>query len=768
MAAQVQATRLLADDKSDLLHFGFRDAERSVRVLRYLIVLDGSADLPPTLLGDLTAAPNSDVALLNFERLAGALASKASFFSVLTSRPDVCRMLVLLLGSSQHLSDILTRDPDHFEWLIDTGGRLRRIPNRAYYDREIAKALTPHDSVGDRMDALRRLSRRELLRIGAADLIGERPIHRVADELSDLADATLECVIRECMGELESRYGSPKHEDGSDASFSIIGLGKLGGQELNFSSDIDLMFTYSAEGMTDGVGDRARSGERARSGDGARSVTNQEYYSRLSERIVQAVSEPTQEGFLYRVDMRLRPDGAAGALTMPVNAYEAYYARRGELWERQMLIKARLVAGSKDLGRRFLKMIHPFIYPGHIDGSPVEEIHRIKQRIEGKLGKKGEAASHLKLRSGGIRDVEFVVQCLQMIVGQVHSQVRSGHTLEAIEQLVAVAALTDVQGSALSNAYLFFRRLEHRLQMMHGLSDYALPDTEESQLPMARSMGFETAGEYSTQLDGHLADVQAIYNEIFSGGDDPGSSRSVATICEVELGDQDAQQALSEIGFARPGQAHRDLVYLAFGHAPRIRGTQARRSFMELAPVLIDSLVETPDPDQALGNLERLVSAYGAGNTFFQTLNENPGLRSLLLKLCAGSEFLVGILVRSPGLLDWLTRTAVLHPERSKEDLDSELDAGLERAPAELQIAALNGFKNRELLRIGSRDLVRLTETFEALTLLAEGILKRVHGIAYARLTEKWGVPRTASGEVCPYVVLALGKMGKARAQFWF
>ena len=147
--AQQQATRLLGGDRSDLLRFGFRDAERSVRALRSLIVSDGSADLPPTLLGDLTAAPNPDVALLNFKRLAGALASKASFFSVLTSRPDVCRMLVLLLGSSQYLSDILTRDPDHFEWLIDKGERLRRIPSRAYYDQEISKALTSHDSVSD-------------------------------------------------------------------------------------------------------------------------------------------------------------------------------------------------------------------------------------------------------------------------------------------------------------------------------------------------------------------------------------------------------------------------------------------------------------------------------------------------------------------------------------------------------------------------------------------------------------------------------------------
>jgi glutamate-ammonia-ligase adenylyltransferase len=709
------------------------------------------------LLRALADVPAPDVSLHNFESLSSAVPRKSGFFRFLDGNPDVCKALVILLGSSQYLSDILSRDPDNFIWLFDSSERWTQVQERAYYDLSILEVLEPLDSTELRLEEMRRLAQRELLRIGAADLVGKRPIYRVADELSDLADSVLDRVIIEGTAELQARYGHPKHSDGLDAEFAIIGLGKLGGQELNFSSDIDLMFVYSGEGSTEG--------ERADS----RPVTNQEYFTKLSERIILAVSDSTPEGFLYRIDMRLRPDGSAGALTMPLAAYEAYYTRRGELWERQMLIKARLVAGSSSLGARFLKMIQPFVFPGHIDGTPVEEIHRIKQRIEGKIGRKGDSETHLKLRSGGIRDIEFVVQCLQLIIGQVHEQVRSGNTLEAIQQIRNVGALTDLQASSLSDAYLFYRRLEHRLQMMHGLSDYTLPETEETQLPMSRSMGFDSVESYLNALNRHLSDVQAVYAEVFSDSEDAGASRSLATLCEVDLGDEEAHQLLSDVGFVHPDAAHRNLVYLAFGHAPRIRGTQARRSFMELAPVLIDSLSESVDPDQALSHFDGLVSAYGAGNTLFQTLNANPFLRGLLLKLCAGSEFLIGILTRNPGLLDWLTLPSVLMRERDESELVAELATVLDRAPEDLQIQALNGFKNRELLRIGTRDLLGLTDsfaTFEALTLLAEVILKRVYTLGYERLVTKWGVPRTASGEVCPFVVLGLGKMGGRELNF--
>ncbi len=757
--AQTLALQILEPgDTGTLSKLGFRDVDRTLRSLESLVAPDGSADLPANFFRDLADSPDPDVGLANFDRLASAVVSRSAFYLLLASRPGVLRTLLILLGSSQYLSDLMVREPATFYWLIESSERLSDLCERPYYDHEIEVALHPFESIELQCDALRRFSRREFLRIGAADLTGERPIHRVADELSDLADAVLERVITLCVGELAQRYGHPRLENGSPAEFVVIGLGKLGGQELNFSSDIDLMFVYSGDGDT------------APEEEGSRSVTNQEYFTRLSERIIQILTEPSGEGFLYRVDMRLRPDGAAGALTMPINGYEAYYTRRGDLWERQMLIKARVAAGSQKLGDRFLKMIGPFAFPGFIDGTPVEEIHRIKQRIEGRIGKKGEAETHLKLRSGGIRDIEFVVQCLQLIVGQVHEQVRSGHTLEAIQQLRQVGALSDAQAYALSEAYLFFRRLEHRLQMRSGLSDYTLPETEAAQLIMALSMGLDSVESYRDHLEGHLGAVQAIYNEVFSEGEDPGASRSIASLCEVELGDPEAHQILSDVGFARPDEAHRNLVYLAFGHAPRIRGTQARRSFMELAPTLISALAKTVNPDQALGHLERLVSAYGAGNTFFQTLNNNPGLRDLILKLCAGSEFLIGILERNPGLLDWLILPAVLLRERDEVELEAELDrvlVGIQES--DLQITALTGLKNRELLRIGTRDLLGLSEsfsTFEALTLLAESILKRVYAANYGRLVEKWGRPNTGKGEVCPFVILGLGKMGGRELNF--
>lgn len=744
-------------DTTVLRTLGLHDPERAYSSLERL-TSDRDIPLPANLLRETAHSPDPDLALNNFERLAAAVVSPAAFYRLLEDRPAICSTLLTMLGGSSYLADIVVRDPEYFYWLTEFPERLTQISDRDYFDEEIRTSLDAHDDVSLKQDALRRLARRELLRIGTADLIDARPIHRIADELSDLADAILECVVAQSMVEQLARFGAPRHENGEDASFCVISLGKLGGQELNFSSDIDLMFVYSADGKTTGDGAKARS------------VTNQEFFSRLSERVIQVLTESSREGFLYRVDMRLRPDGSAGALTMPVHAYEAYYARRGELWERQMLIKARVSAGSEALGARFLRTVRPFIFPGHIDGKPVEEIRRIKDRIEGKIGKKGAGASHLKLRSGGIRDIEFVVQCLQLIVGQVHDQVRTGHTLEAIERLRGVGALSSHQSRSLCDAYLFFRRLEHRLQMMHGLSDYTLPEEEPAQVVMARSLGLASADVYRETLDAHLGAVRDTYDEVFSEGEDPGSVRSVATLCEIELGDPDAIEALREVGFSDPENAHRNLVYLAFGHAPRIRGTQARRSFMELGPALISTLSETVDPDQALGHLERLVSAYGAGNTFFQMLNANPGLRELILKLCAGSEFLIGILVRNPGLLDWLTLPAVLLRERNAPELEIELDRVLERvADPQQQIAALNGLKNREILRIGTRDLLGLAdsfETFDALTLLAERILRRVHGFCYARLIEKWGEPRTADGSVCPFVILGLGKMGGRELNF--
>ena len=747
---------------ASLARAGFRDAERALQNLEGLVDPSVYGQLPDGFLQALTDAPDPDLALNNFDRVARAIGRREAFARQLNATPELCRMLVYVLGGSSFMTDVLVRDSETFFWLTDSPHRIAESSDKKQLRASFDRAIEAADTREDKLNAIRRAARRELLRIGIGDLAGNRAIQYVAADLSILADVCLQKLIDILLPDLQARYGVPRDVKGQPADFAIIGLGKLGGMELNFSSDIDLMFVYSAGGNT----------------DGAKSTTNQEFFTRLCEQIVRAATDVTQEGFLYRMDMRLRPDGAAGALVMPLSGYESYYMLRGELWERQMLIKARCCAGSSRLGERFLDMVKPFVYPRHFDMSPAAEINRIKGRIEEGIGRKGQRDTHLKLRSGGIRDVEFIAQCLQLLVGRVHENARSDNTLEALRQLQGVSALSDGEADKLRNAYIFFRRLEHRLQMMHNRSDYSLPETEDEQRVMARAMDVASAQAYRNILDAHLKAVQEVYAEVFAEARES-EGRSIGALVNMEVGDAEAIGLLEEIGFARPTEAHRNLIYLAYGHVPRLMGTQARQSFAELAPALMRALQDSPDPDQGLSNLESLVSAYGAGDMFFRILTVHDGFRKLVLSLCVGSQFLVQVITRNPGLLDWLVRPEVLYFDSEAEILHLSPGADALREQLRVQIdrygdtpelvGALNGVKNRELLRFGTRNLVDLTdtfETFEALTMLADAVAQVVYEVVYARLVEKRGVPRNKQGDEVGFVVLGLGKMGGGELSF--
>ena len=747
---------------ASLARAGFRDAERALQNLEGLVDPSVYGQLPDGFLQALTDAPDPDLALNNFDRVARAIGRREAFARQLNATPELCRMLVYVLGGSSFMTDVLVRDSETFFWLTASPHRIAESSDKKQLRASFDRAIEAADTREDKFNAIRRAARRELLRIGIGDLAGNRAIQYVAADLSILADVCLQKLIDILLPDLQARYGVPRDVKGQPADFAIIGLGKLGGMELNFSSDIDLMFVYSAGGNT----------------DGAKSTTNQEFFTRLCEQIVRAATDVTQEGFLYRMDMRLRPDGAAGALVMPLSGYESYYMLRGELWERQMLIKARCCAGSSRLGERFLDMVKPFVYPRHFDMSPAAEINRIKGRIEEGIGRKGQRDTHLKLRSGGIRDVEFIAQCLQLLVGRVHENARSDNTLEALRQLQGVSALSDGEADKLKNAYIFFRRLEHRLQMMHNRSDYSLPETEDEQRVMARAMDVASARAYRNILDAHLKAVQEVYAEVFAEARES-EGRSIGALVNMEVGDAEAIGLLEEIGFARPTEAHRNLIYLAYGHVPRLMGTQARQSFAELAPALMRALQDSPDPDQGLSNLESLVSAYGAGDMFFRILTVHDGFRKLVLSLCVGSQFLVQVITRNPGLLDWLVRPEVLYFDSEAEILHLSPGADALREQLRVQIdrygdtpelvGALNGVKNRELLRFGTRNLVDLTdtfETFEALTMLADAVAQVVYEVVYARLVEKRGVPRNKQGDEVGFVVLGLGKMGGGELSF--
>jgi len=729
---------------------GFREPERVFEILNKLAEPGERPPLPAKFFKELVDSPNPDMALGNFERLVRSVVSVASFYRALDVDPRACHVLMRLLGGSQFLSDILVRDPGYFYWLTESSNRLEANPSQEELLAEFETGVSTFKSTQAKRNALRRLHRRELLRLGAEDLVDDSPIEKVAEGLSDLADVCLLTVLRIVSHDVEAEYGRPGRRDGSAAEFLIVALGKLGGRELNFSSDIDLMFVYSEEGETQGGSNG--------------SVSNQEFFSGLSERLIDALTGSSEEGFLYRVDLRLRPDGKSGALAMPLSGYESYYARRGELWERQMLIKARACAGSMALGDRFIQMVRPFVYPGYFEVSPVKEIHRIKVSIEERIGRRGEGETHLKLRPGGIRDVEFIIQCLQLLVGRIHTDARSPNTVRAIKQLQRVSALSEAEAAGLREGYLFFRRLEHRMQMMKGQSDYILPQLEHEQFPLARCLGFRKTSMYRANLSQHLETVRFVYRSIFPE-EETGEGRSLGVLCDLDAGDEEALKFLHGLGFTRTEEAHRNLIFLAYGHVPRIRGTRARESFIELAPSLMIALKDAPDPDQALANLERVIAAYGAGDTVFRMLSIHGGAKNLLLSLCINSPFLVGLMVRHPGLLDWIVSPDVLYEDRTAKEMKVELETVVARVEQAGDVAVgMNAFQNRELLRIGTRDVVGLADTFEtcdALTRLAEVVLEVATSYAASRCADQHGNPRDQNGDEVRWVVLGSGKLGR-------
>ena len=343
----------IPDTQDAIARAGFRDVERALQNFEELAGSEVEGQLPDDFFQMLIDAPDPDMALNNFVRVVQAIRNRTAFLHTLETQPELCRMLLCVLGGSPFMADMLVRDPEIFDWLTDAPDRIAQSSEKEQLLASFDRAVEAVDTREDKLNAVRRSARRELLRIGVGDLAGGRAIQNVAADLSVLADVCLQKLIDILLPDLHARYGMPKNADGQRVAFAIFGMGKLGGMELNFSSDIDLMFVYGAEGNT----------------DGERSVTNQEFFSRLCEQIVRAATEVTPEGFLYRTDMRLRPDGAAGALVMPLAGYEGYYMRRGELWERQMLIKARCCAGSEHLGQRFLRMVEPFVFPRYFDTS---------------------------------------------------------------------------------------------------------------------------------------------------------------------------------------------------------------------------------------------------------------------------------------------------------------------------------------------------------------------------------------------------------------
>src|SRR5436305_1059219 len=538
--------------------------------------------------------------------------------------------LIHVLAVSQICAELLQRDPGLLRWL----GRPEISMSDRGARRMLAELSRSSKSVSaENFRALRLWKAREMTRIALRELAEASSLEDTTAELSCLAGVCLAIVYEECDTRLRARFGAPHTE------FTILGLGKLGGRELNHSSDIDLMFLYGEEGQ---VSPR---------------LTNHEWHNRLAEQIVKSFS--AGEPALFRLDLRLRPEGSAGPRARSLESMENYYAGFGETWERLALIKARGIAGSREVAYEFLRQHQPFIYPKSTSPDLLDEIAHIKHRIERDIVGTAKLERDVKLGRGGIRDIEFIVQTLQLIHGARHPFLQEPSMLKALRALRELDLLPTNEVLTLDNTYRFLRRVEHRLQIEAEQQTHVVPREPEALRRLALSLRFSSSEDFTAALHERMRAVRPIFQRIISKTPATRTEAPHGTDLEIFHDQKRAAKAFSDLAQGATG----------FHIAPR-----TRQIFSKLRPILIGWLTKTADPDATLNQFVRFVEAYGLRSLFFELLVENPRLLELFMKTLDASRFAGELLIRRPQLLEDITRDPAFHQPRSVAENLRRLD----------------------------------------------------------------------------------------------
>ena len=433
------------------------------------------AAILPILMESIAGTADPDQALNHWERLLETV-TRSTFLDYLRSSPRMLDLLSTIFGNSDSLAFTIIRDPMLVYWLAEEDV-LSKSSTRDGLERALEKQLTRLTVTELKLVVLRRFRRREMLRIGVRDLLRLADVPETTAALSDLAALLIQAAYEIIDAEMRRQYGRPMHKNRQgkwvETGFAVIGMGKLGGHELNYSSDVDLIYVYeSHDGETRATGATAAAG-----------ISNEEYFEILSRELTKALSEPTREGHVFRVDLRLRAEGSVGQLARSLEDYRKYYATRGQIWERLALVKAWPVAGSGAVGKAFLNIVRPFIF-GRSTRKPglsaamgvIEDVRAVKEMIDAKMAGRGHEHRNVKLGTGGIREIEFLLQTIQVLAGKESPALVNRSTLGSLKAFAREKILSAKQEGALRDAYLFLRDVEHKLQMVHDLQTHSLPD----------------------------------------------------------------------------------------------------------------------------------------------------------------------------------------------------------------------------------------------------------------------------------------------------
>ncbi|MBA1147714.1 bifunctional [glutamate--ammonia ligase]-adenylyl-L-tyrosine phosphorylase/[glutamate--ammonia-ligase] adenylyltransferase [Ectothiorhodospiraceae bacterium WFHF3C12] len=667
---------------------------------------------------------------------------------------DVLATLPLVWGSSEFVARTCVR----MAGLLDdlASGDLVTAYEPDGYRQRLEAATAEADSQEALGRALRRFRVRETVRLAWRDIAGWDSLEDTLWGLSALAETCIDLALHRTYEWHCERFGVPRNDNGDAQQMVVFGMGKLGGGELNFSSDIDLIFAFPEKGQT----------------DGRRGMANEEFFTRMGRALINLLDATTADGTVYRVDMRLRPYGDSGPLAMSFPAMELYYQDQGREWERYALIKARAVGGDYHAGASLLEDLRPFVYRRYLDYGALEQLRDMKALISRQMAQEG-MERNIKLGIGGIREVEFIGQAFQLIRGGRDPNLRERRLLPVLAYLGEEDLLPEHAVRELTEGYRYLRRVENRLQALYDRQTHELPEGELDRQRLATAMGYPDWASLHAELEDLRQRIHGHFDQVFmapqsseTGSEEPG----LEEVWMDQLDDERAESVLAETGFRDPAEILRVLDAMRESNHCRALSAQGRSRLDRLMPMVLAAAGRDKRPDATLERIVRLLDAIMRRTAYLALLAEHPMALSQLVKLCSGSPWVARFLSRHPLLLDELLDPRTLYEPLTGEALETELAGMLERVDEEdleEQMELLRHFKNTNYLRVAAADIsgaLPLMVISDYLTEIAETVLRKALDIAVNYATRRYGVPqaRTEDGGTEPagYAVAAYGKLG--------
>ena len=661
-----------------------------------------------------------------------------------------------VLACSEYVAHNCTRHPAMLRELL-AGGDLRRPydgSGAGDYASRAAAAIEASSDDAALMQALRTLKRREMVRIAWRDIGGLADFEETLRETSAFADAVLRESAEKLHQWLCNDVGEPRGNNANPQQLVVLALGKLGAGELNFSSDIDLIFCFPEAGSTAG---------------GRKQLSNDEYFRRLGQRLIKVLSERTDAGFVFRVDMRLRPFGSSGPMALNFDAFEDYYQSHGRDWERYALIRARAVTGDRQSGEAILERLRPFVYRRYLDFGALESIREMKALITDEIERKG-LHDNIKLGPGGIREIEFTGQAFQMVRGGRQPELRDGRILTVIKILGERRQLPEYAVQDLCEAYRFLRTTEHRLQQVADRQEHTLPGDAAGRSVLAAGMGFADWESFAPVLDHHRQRVNAQFSQVFgSEVETSDSDEALKSLWTGNMGAADAVSVLQAEGYCDAQEAWQHINRIRETYALKLMDDSGRGRLARLIPDLLRAIASQPEPLATLQRVFHIIEAVARRSAYLALLAERPLALSQLVRLCAASPWIARQLGRHPVLLDELLDPRSLYAPLDQAALEADIDQRLsvvDDKDMEQEMEVLRQFKHANVLHVAAADVSRvmpLMVVSDHLTAIAEVSLRKVLALAWRDMAARYGEPRMGDGDnthPAPFAIAAYGKLG--------